>query len=88
MSDLSPKITGHSLIDVCRSINLSKIVFNLSLNILYKNGIFITKIFQGDGFDLYIKSIKNYFSMVKIYKPKSSSSKSREIFVIAKNIKK
>ncbi|NIH41077.1 MAG: 23S rRNA (uridine(2552)-2'-O)-methyltransferase [Buchnera aphidicola (Periphyllus aceris)] len=87
MSDLSPKTTGHSLIDVCESINLSKIALNLSKKILSKNGCFITKLFQGEGYDIYIRSIKKIFFAVKIYKPSASRLKSREIFVIAKNIK-
>ncbi|CAL4322218.1 Ribosomal RNA large subunit methyltransferase E [Buchnera aphidicola (Periphyllus testudinaceus)] len=88
MSDLSPKTTGYPLIDVHESICLSKIVFNLSIKILSKNGFFITKVFQGDGFDLYIKCIKKIFFKVQIYKPHASKLKSREIFIIAKNIKK
>ncbi|NIH16571.1 MAG: RlmE family RNA methyltransferase [Buchnera aphidicola (Periphyllus lyropictus)] len=87
MSDLSPKTTGHSFIDVYRSICLSKIAFNLSKKLLYRNGFFLTKVFQGEGFNLYLKLIKKFFNSVVVYKPNASRVNSREIFILAKNIK-
>ncbi|CAL4322282.1 RlmE family RNA methyltransferase [Buchnera aphidicola] len=87
MSDLSPKTTGHVLIDVHKSIYLSKIALNLSQKLLSKKGFFITKVFQGGDSDLYFQCIKKNFFQVKVYKPCASRSQSREIFFIAKNIK-
>ncbi|CAL4322492.1 Ribosomal RNA large subunit methyltransferase E [Buchnera aphidicola (Chaitophorus populicola)] len=88
MSDISPKISGHSIIDANNSISLNKSVLNLSIKILSKNGFFITKSFYGKCFNIYFQFIRKNFSQVKIYKPKASRSQSREIFIIAKYIKK
>ncbi|MCW5197578.1 RlmE family RNA methyltransferase [Buchnera aphidicola] len=87
MSDISPNISGHAVIDIHKSISLSTAALNLSIKILSKNGVFITKIFQGENFNMYYQLIKKKFSQVKIYKPHASRFKSREIFIIAKNIK-
>lgn len=87
MSDISPNFSGHSIIDMNKSISLNILILKLSIKILSKNGVFITKIFQGENFSIYHQFIKKIFSQVKIYKPKSSRFKSREIFIIAKCIK-
>jgi 23S rRNA (uridine2552-2'-O)-methyltransferase len=88
MSDLSPKTSGHIFVDVYNSISLSKKAFHLSKNVLSKKGFFVTKVFQGNEFNSYIHILKKMFLKVKIYKPYASRSNSREIFIVAKNIKR
>ncbi|CAL4322247.1 Ribosomal RNA large subunit methyltransferase E [Buchnera aphidicola (Chaitophorus sp. 3695)] len=88
MSDISPNISGYPIIDMHKSISLSRSALNLSIKILSKNGVFITKSFQGESFNIYYQFIKKKFSQVKIYKPQASRFRSREIFIIAKYIKK
>ncbi|MBZ2279383.1 rRNA methyltransferase, partial [Buchnera aphidicola] len=83
MSDMSPNITGHASIDIPNSIYLCHLALIFAKKILYKNGFFLFKSFQGEGFNEFYKEIKIFFSQVKICKPKTSRTRSREIFILA-----
>ncbi|ANZ22587.1 rRNA methyltransferase [Buchnera aphidicola (Diuraphis noxia)] len=83
MSDMAPNITGKVSIDMPRVINLSKLALKISDIFLSKNGIFLLKSFQGEGFSELYKKITKLFKKVKICKPKSSRTRSREIFILA-----
>lgn len=83
MSDMAPNITGNFSIDMPRIINLSKLALKISDFLLSKNGIFLLKSFQGEGFNEFYQEIKILFKKVKICKPKTSRTRSREIFILA-----
>ncbi|AEO08728.1 cell division protein FtsJ [Buchnera aphidicola str. Ak (Acyrthosiphon kondoi)] len=83
MSDMAPNITGHFSIDMPRIINLSKLALKISNHILSNNGIFLLKSFQGEGFNELYEEIKIFFKKIKICKPKTSRTRSREIFILA-----
>jgi 23S rRNA (uridine2552-2'-O)-methyltransferase len=83
MSDMAPNITGCSSIDMPRIIEICKTVFKISDYLLSRNGVLLVKSFQGEGFNEFFAHIKNLFSKIKICKPKTSRSRSREIFILA-----
>ncbi|QCI18917.1 RlmE family RNA methyltransferase [Buchnera aphidicola] len=83
MSDMAPNITGCWSIDMPRIIEICKIAFKISKYLLSKHGIFLVKSFQGEGFNEFFTEIKRSFSTIKICKPKTSRSRSREIFILA-----
>lgn len=88
MSDMSPNISGCSIVDNCNMFRLSNVVLKISKYVLSHCGYLIIKLFQGHGFNEYMKKIYNMFIYVKIYKPRSSRSNSSEIFIIAHGQKK
>ncbi|ABJ90704.1 ribosomal RNA large subunit methyltransferase E [Buchnera aphidicola] len=88
MSDISPNICGYSVIDNSNMFKLSNIVLKISRHVLSNNGYLIIKLFQGYGFNKYMKKIRNIFELVKIYKPNASRVNSREVFIIAYGCKK
>ncbi|QIQ41967.1 MAG: 23S rRNA (uridine(2552)-2'-O)-methyltransferase RlmE [Buchnera aphidicola (Microlophium carnosum)] len=83
MSDMAPNITGNFSIDMPRIIELSKLALKISNHVLSKNGIFLLKSFQGEGFNELYKKINILFTKIKICKPKTSRTRSREIFILA-----
>ncbi|VFP78231.1 Ribosomal RNA large subunit methyltransferase E [Buchnera aphidicola (Cinara cuneomaculata)] len=87
MSDISPNISGCSIVDNANMFKLSNIVLKISMSVLSKRGCLIMKLFQGHGFKEYIQKIFNIFNIVKIYKPRSSRVNSREVFIIARRFK-
>ncbi|VAX76633.1 RlmE family RNA methyltransferase [Buchnera aphidicola] len=87
MSDMSPNISGCSIVDNMNMFKLSDIVLDISIQVLSKTGYLIIKLFQGYGFDEYISKIYDLFSLVKIYKPRSSRDNSREVYIIASRCK-
>ena len=87
LSDMAPNMSGHISIDQPKSIYLNELALDITAKILQKNGRFLVKIFQGAGFDDYVKKIKNIFKKVIIYKPKASMPRSKEVYLIANIIK-
>lgn len=83
MSDMSPNISGISIIDSERSFYLADIALRISEKISFRKDFFIVKLFQGNGFNQYLKKISNIFKKVKIRKPNASRSSSREVFLVA-----
>ncbi|CDZ16510.1 Ribosomal RNA large subunit methyltransferase E [Candidatus Johnevansia muelleri] len=82
ISDMSPNISGHNIIDQSLMINLFNSALKLNKKILKINGNFIIKVFQGYNFKNYINNLKNYFKLVKIFKPYASKTFSKEIYLI------
>ncbi|QCI17198.1 23S rRNA (uridine(2552)-2'-O)-methyltransferase RlmE [Buchnera aphidicola (Aphis helianthi)] len=83
MSDMAPNITGCWSIDMPRIIEVCRIALTISKHLLSKHGIFLVKSFQGEGLNEFFREIKMLFSKIKICKPKTSRSRSREIFILA-----
>jgi 23S rRNA (uridine2552-2'-O)-methyltransferase len=84
LSDLSPNISGTWELDQYRQIALSKRAMEISKKILKKNGWLIIKIFQGPEHESFIEELKEFFSQIKIIKPKASRKRSAEVYVVAK----
>ena len=51
-------------------------------------GIFIAKLFQGEGFDEFVRNTRTVFNVVSLKKPDASRAKSREVYLVAKGLKK
>jgi len=63
---------------------LVELAFDTTQQFLKKKGDFVCKLFQGQGADEYIRLVRRYFGKVSVFKPKSSRSDSREVYLIAK----
>jgi 23S rRNA (uridine2552-2'-O)-methyltransferase len=85
MSDMAPNISGIKAIDQPRAMLLAELARDLARQVLAPSGHFLTKLFQGEGFDLYLKDLKTYFKQVVIRKPEASRGRSSEIYVLAKH---
>jgi 23S rRNA (uridine2552-2'-O)-methyltransferase len=44
-------------------------------------------VFQGDGFEQYMKAVKDAFKVVRTRKPESSRARSREVYLVATGYK-
>lgn len=87
MSDMSPNITGIAAIDQPRAFHLSEQALEFAHQVLKPGGNFLVKVFQGQGFDAFLKAVKTSFSKVHIRKPKSSKDRSPEVYIVAINFK-
>lgn len=83
ISDIAPNTSGVRAVDQPRSMYLCDLALDFSRNTLKPGGCFITKIFQGEGFDEFIRDVRGSFSRVVTRKPHSSRPKSREVYVVA-----
>jgi len=83
LSDAAPKLTGIKDIDQLKSIDIAENVLKISDSILKIEGNMIVKVFQGEGFEEYLKKVKKKFKIVKTTKPPSSKKGSMEMYLIA-----
>jgi len=87
LSDMAPNLSGVKAIDIPKSIYLAELAFDLCGQVLTKQGTLLVKVFQGEGFDSLVKTLRQAFGQVSIRKPQASSAKSKEIYLLAKNYK-
>jgi 23S rRNA (uridine2552-2'-O)-methyltransferase len=87
ISDMAPNISGIRGIDQPRAMYLAELALDFASKVLKPQGCFLVKVFQGEGFDDYLKTLRQSFQQVKIRKPKSSRSRSNEVYLLAKGFK-
>lgn len=88
ISDMSPNLSGQKSIDMPRSIHLLELALDCAGKILKPSGTFLFKAFNGPGLEDFVRSVKLHFSQVKYKKPKASRSASKEIYVLARMMRK
>ena len=86
LSDCSPNVSGHWGTDHARQIFLAQKSVSIAARLLSKNGVLISKIFQGDLTKDFIQTIREKFRDVKTFKPKASRKRSAEMYLIAKGL--
>ena len=87
LSDMAPNMSGQISIDQPKSMYLAELALDMATKVLSHNGHFVVKIFQGDGFDGFIKNSRKNFKKVVIRKPKASRPRSKEVYLIASQLK-
>lgn len=84
ISDMAPNISGVSTADQAASMYLVELALDMACQVLKPKGSFVAKVFQGEGSDAFIKTVKQHFKQVVIRKPEASRARSREVFVVGK----
>jgi 23S rRNA (uridine2552-2'-O)-methyltransferase len=87
MSDMAPNISGMKGIDQPRAIYLAELALELAQNVLCVGGDLLIKVFQGEGFEALLASLRKQFDRVLIRKPQASRSRSRELYLLARGFK-
>jgi 23S rRNA (uridine2552-2'-O)-methyltransferase len=87
MSDMAPNMSGNKGIDQPRSIFLGELALDTAKAVLAKEGCFLVKLFQGEGFEAFHREVQSTFSKVVIRKPKASRPRSNEVYILAKGFK-
>lgn len=88
VSDMAPNMSGMNVVDQPKSMYLAEIALEFASLFLKPGGTFLVKVFQGSGFDNFLQTLKQRFDKVLIRKPKASRARSREIYIVAKGLKK
>ena len=83
ISDMAPNISGSQEIDQPAMIHLAEMSLDLALKSLDARGVFISKLFHGQGFDRFVLEARKLFNKVSIVKPKASRPKSKEVYIVA-----
>lgn len=87
ISDMAPNMSGNDSVDIPRSIYLAELALDFALQVLNKEGGFLIKSFHGQGYEELVAQIKQHFAKVVIRKPKASRGRSREVFILARELK-
>jgi len=87
LSDMAPNTSGNKAIDQPRAMYLAELAYECTQSLLKPKGNFLVKTFQGEGFDEYLKMLKNGFEKVFIRKPEASRARSREIYLLGRGKK-
>ena len=85
ISDMAPNITGTKVVDQPRSMYLVELALDMARQVLKPGGSLVCKVFQGEGFDQFVRDARNSFERVRVIKPKASRSGSREVYLVARN---
>ena len=85
ISDMSPNITGIEVADQATGVYLSELALDFACKHLKPGGSLLVKMFQGLGFEGYLKDLRGRFDIVHIRKPKASRPRSPEVYLLARN---
>ncbi len=87
LSDMAPNMSGQLSVDIPKSMYLCELALDMAIKTLTPKGYFFIKVFQGDGFDQFVKDCRKAFVKVTIRKPKASRARSKEVYLLAYGLK-
>ena len=87
LSDMAPNMSGIAVSDQARSMELAEIARDFAVLHLKSEGVFVVKIFQGAGYDEYLRSLRAAFTKVAVRKPAASRGESAEQYLVARGPK-
>lgn len=87
MSDMAPNVSGIDSADQAGQIYLCELALEFAKAHLKPGGSFLVKVFQGEGFETYLKLVRATFESVAIRKPKASRARSREVYLLARSLR-
>ncbi|OGT24657.1 MAG: 23S rRNA methyltransferase [Gallionellales bacterium RIFOXYB12_FULL_54_9] len=82
ISDMAPNFSGVGAVDQDRSIYLAELAMEFAFEHLNPDGAFLVKVFQGSGFEEYMKLMRTRFTRVVARKPKASRDRSSEVYLL------
>tara|TARA_R110000823_G_scaffold315695_1_gene450360 strand:- start:134303 stop:134893 length:591 start_codon:yes stop_codon:yes gene_type:complete len=87
ISDMAPNMSGMRDVDQPQSMYLCELALDMAGLVLRPGGGFVTKIFQGEGFEEYMRLLRERFSKVVTRKPAASRPRSREVYLVATGLR-
>ncbi|TBR42430.1 23S rRNA (uridine(2552)-2'-O)-methyltransferase RlmE [Marinomonas agarivorans] len=87
ISDMAPNMSGNNAVDQPQAMYLVELALDMATQVLRPGGNFLVKVFQGEGFDDYLKTMRASFASVVTRKPKASRPRSREVYLLGRSFK-
>ena len=87
LSDMAPNISGVLLSDQARVIHLAELCLEFSRIWLKPDGALLVKVFQGHGFEEFVREMRLIFKTVASRKPDASRDRSAEVYLLGKGLK-
>ena len=86
ISDMAPNMSGVRTADQAAAMYLCELALDLATKVLRPGGDFLIKIFHGEGFDEYLRDVRQRFDKVQMRKPTSSRDRSRAPYFLARGM--
>ncbi|MBN8223786.1 MAG: 23S rRNA (uridine(2552)-2'-O)-methyltransferase RlmE [Xanthomonadales bacterium] len=83
LSDMAPNFSGVDAVDLPRAMHLAELAMEFADGHLRPGGAFLIKLFQGVGFDDYVRQLRRRYEKVAIRKPAASRKRSPEVYALA-----
>jgi 23S rRNA (uridine2552-2'-O)-methyltransferase len=83
LSDMAPNLSGMTAVDQPRAMHLVELAEEFAGAHVRTGGSFLTKVFQGEGFDELVRRLRSGYERVSIRKPKASRARSPEVYALA-----
>ena len=83
ISDMAPNVSGMAAVDQPRAMYLCELALEFAREVLNPRGALVVKVFQGEGFDDFVRALRADFRRVVARKPAASRAKSREVYLVA-----
>ena len=83
LSDMAPNKSGVDAVDQPRGMHLAELAMDFADRHLREGGTFLIKLFQGVGFDDYVRELRRRYAKVVIRKPAASRKRSPEVYALA-----
>ncbi len=83
LSDMAPNKSGMDAVDQPRMMHLAELAMDFADRHLRPGGDFLIKLFQGAGFDDYLRDLRRRYAKVSIRKPAASRKRSPEVYALA-----
>jgi 23S rRNA (uridine2552-2'-O)-methyltransferase len=83
LSDMAPNMSGVDAVDMARTMHLAELAMDFADRHLRVEGAFLIKLFQGVGFDDYVRELRRRYAKVSIRKPAASRKRSPEVYALA-----
>ena len=87
LSDMAPNISGISVSDQARMMHLAELGLEFSRDWLKPDGAFLVKVFQGYGYEEFVKQMRETFKTVATRKPDASRDRSPELYLLGRGLK-
>ena len=87
ISDMAPNMSGVNSVDQTRAMYLAELALQCAQEVLRPGGTWVSKVFQGEGFDALFRQCRAGFASVTTRKPSASRPRSREVYVVGKGFR-
>jgi 23S rRNA (uridine2552-2'-O)-methyltransferase len=84
MSDMAPNMAGIDAVDQPRSMYLAELALEFADRVLTPGGDLLVKLFQGAGFEQFMRDARRRYGRVVTKKPKASRTRSPETYLLAR----
>jgi len=85
LSDMAPNMSGMAATDQAKAMYLAELALEFVRAQLKPGGVFLVKLFQGEGIDGFVREVRPLFAKVQARKPKASRPRSREVYLLARD---